>query len=74
MAVAAANVMTAPEFVTLAGVVEGSDPEDAEAAGHAENCRLSVDPEPLFEALPVNVSVVPTQVETVPICLDAVIS
>ena len=58
LAVAYGKAMTAFELVTFAGVFDGSLPDDADEAGHAENCRES-----LFDtacaALPVDVNVVP---------------
>ena len=66
-----AKLMTAP-LVIDAGVVDGSLPLDALAAPNALMSNVSLS-EPLFDAFPVNVMVVPETDEIVPICLPAVV-
>jgi chaperone required for assembly of F1-ATPase len=57
--------MTALELATVAGVTEGSVPEDAVAVGNAENWMESVPPTPAPVAFALITTVVPVVESTV---------
>ncbi len=54
-----------------AGLTVGSEPEEFEASGKAENKSVSLS-EPLFEALPVSATAAPDMLEIVPIWREPV--